>query len=224
MPLPAGLSGRRLLAGLLVPLAYGAARLLGPRGPEGAFLAGLTALLTGAALAAALPWRLAERAGTVGLGALGVGVVALSCGASAAQALAAVVLLASTGLAAAGLAALGRALGAGPVGAGVAALLVVAAGLDGLFWADALAERLPAERRWALRQAVLAVDPATAYAYGAAGFDRLLHGPVYTSVPLASSSFERPEALPTALAWAALGLLAQAAASAAGRWRRTSPA
>lgn len=210
---------RRALPGLLVPAAYALARLLGPAGGEGAFVAGVAALLVGAGLLAHRGGGLAEG----GLGALGVGLLLGLCALldlrDPARAAGAAALGLSAALAAHGLARLGTALGAGPAGAGTAALLVLAASLTGLTWADPLAERAPPPRRWALRQAVLHADLATAYAYGAAGFDRLLHGPVYSGVPLASSSYERPGAWGTAGAWGALGLLAALAGAACARRR-----
>jgi hypothetical protein len=91
--------------------------------------------------------------------------------------------------------------------------VVLGVALQGLLWADPAAERLPLERRWAFRQSVLHLDGATALAYDAAGFDRMHQPRVYADVPLASSSYDRPKAGTTAMAWAALGLVAAGAAA-----------
>ena len=116
------------------------------------------------------------------------------------------------GLAAHGLHALGLALGSRGVVAGTVAFALLVVAMCGLVWADRVADALPRSARWSVRQAVLHLDPATAFAYAAAGFDRLHDGPVYATYPLASSVVERPGAWATAGLWGAVGLLAGAAA------------
>jgi hypothetical protein len=137
---------------------------------------------------------------------------------------ASVALLAScVGLAGAGLASLGRrpgcpAAAAGAVGAGVLWLACA-----GVWWADDLASRVPPARRHAVREAVLAVDPFTAAAYGAADFDRLRWRAVYDATVVATSTVRVPRATDAALPWGACGAIATAFAFRGGR-RRPAPA
>jgi hypothetical protein len=202
-----------VLAAVLPPAAFVAGRLLGPGGPEGLFRAGLVALVAAVLAFAFLPLRARVWLAAAGLAALGVGLGFLLSGASPGEALGACALVAAHAGAAAGLASLGRAVGAGAVGAGAASAAVLAVALQGLFWADVAAERLPLDRRWAFRQSVLHLDGATALAYDAAAFDRMHHPPVYANVPLASSTFERPHGPTTALVWGTVGLCAAGVAA-----------
>lgn len=202
-----------IAAALLPPVSFGLAWLFGPAGAEGLFRAGLVALVAAVLTFAFVPFRVRAGLLAAGLAALGVALGFLFAGASLGEALAACALLAGHAFAAAGLASLGRGIGAGTVAAGAVSAAVLATALQGLFWADRAAERLPPERRWALRQAVLHLDGATALAYDAARFDRMLHPPVYANVPLASSTFERPRASTTGLVWAAVGVLAAGVAA-----------
>jgi len=105
-----------------------------------------------------------------------------------------------------GVASLGRALRCPDPGAAISALIVVTAGLTALRWVDPAAERLPAERRAAWRQAVLRADLATAAAYEVAGYDRLHAPDVYDATTIASLPLALPELTPCAAAWASVGV------------------
>lgn len=210
-------SPRWLLAAGLPVAAFLVMRLLGPAGPEGLFRAGLVALVAAVALFAFVPLRAGA---TLGAAAASAGLLAtahLLGGSSPAAAGAAAALVLGQALAAAGFAGVGRRLGAGGVGAGAVSAALLGLALGGLFWADEAAAHVPAERRWALRQAVVDLDAATALAYDAAGFDRFAHPPVYAGVPLASSSHQAPRALDAAAAWAAFGILTGLVASVGRR-------
>jgi len=127
---------------------------------------------------------------------------------------------AGVALACAGLRALGRRLACPPAAAGAVAAGVLWLACAGVWWADDLAARVPAARRNAVREAVLALDPFTAAAYGAADFDRLRWRPVYDATVVATSSVRMPRATDAALPWGTLGALA--AAGALG-FRRRAP-
>ena len=199
------------------------ARLLGAAGVEGLFQAGLAALVVAVLVFALLPLPVRTFLAAACSAALAVGLAHVVAGAGVSGGTAAALLTASHAVAAAGFAAQGRRLGAGPVAAGAVGAALLAVALQGLFWADDVAERLPAPRRWPLRQAVLDVDGATALAYDGAGFDRLAHPPIYAGVPLASSTHARPTAARAALVWATFGILA-AGVAAVGRRTRRVPA
>jgi hypothetical protein len=184
---------------------------------EARFVVGLAALLLGCAAAAYVDGTLRRRVLVLAVAGLAAGLALLLAGATLGGAAAGLLLTLGLAGAAAGLASLGRAAGAGRVGGAAGALLVVLLATTGLFWADPVAERLPAPARRAFRQAVLHLDAATALAHDAAGFDRLMHTPVYANVPLASSTYAAPRALPCALAWGALGALAALAAGVGSR-------
>jgi hypothetical protein len=209
-----------LFAAAVPAAAFALGRLLAPAGPEGLFRAGLAALLTAVLAFAFVPLRPLAALLAAALAALLAGGGFLLAGADLGEAAAAGALVLGHACAAAGLAALGRAVGAGQVGAGAVSAAVLALALQGLFWADPAAERLPRERRREFRQAVLDVDGATALAYDAARFDRFHHPPIYADVPLASSTYERPNATSTGLAWGALGCLAGGVATIGRRSAR----
>jgi len=218
-------AGRKLAFVAALPALAGAVvAAFGGSGAEGRFHAGLAALAAAAAVFAFAQLTLRQAVAALGFAATAVGGLAWAGGAAPAGALAALVLTLGVGMAAVGLAALGRVIGAGPVGAGAVALALLTVGLTGLFWADPLAERLPRSARWGVKQAVLHLDAGTALAYDAAGFDRLLDLPVYTSVPLASSSIEKPRAPVTAALWGALGLVALSSAGLVRTLQRHSGA
>lgn len=126
----------------------------------------------------------------------------------------------AAGTATAGLASVGRAIGAGRVPAGAVASAVLWVAMTGLFWADDVSEALPASKRRDFRQAVVHADLATASAYGAAGFERMHDGPVYSRVPMASALVGRPSAPHTAGAWIAVGLALCGAAGWIGAGRK----
>ncbi len=201
--------GARVLLPLLVALWVWT---VGPQGAEGRFQVVVAAMCVAAALEA-FPRRTARavfRAPTQGVVLLAL---LLGLGASLETALTQGALLVGVALAAGGLAALGRGVGAGWVGAGAVGLALVCVAMSGLFWADDLAAGVPLERRPALRQAVLHLDPATAAAYAEPGFDRLRSRPeIYRDVPLASTLIAAPQPAHTAAAWL---LLAAALAGAA---------
>ncbi len=119
-----------------------------------------------------------------------------------------------------GLAAVGRAVGTPALTAGAVGAAVLWLAMTGLFWADGLAETLPATRQFRFRQAVLHLDVATACAYDAARFDRLHDPRVYREVPLAASLVRAPTAGPTGAAWLVVGLLAWGMAGWVGADRR----
>lgn len=189
---------------LLLPAAALWVWFDGPQGAEGRFQVALVAICVAAALEA-FPLRTLRavfRAPTQGVVLMGL---LLILGATLETALAQAALLVGVALAAGGLAAVGRRVGAGWLGAGAVGLALVCVAMSGLFWADELAAGVALERRPALRQAVLHLDPATAAAYAEPGFDRLRSRPeIYRDVPLASTLIAAPEPLHTAVAWLVL--------------------
>ncbi|MFM8980018.1 MAG: hypothetical protein ACKOSS_06100 [Planctomycetia bacterium] len=178
----------------------------------GHFQAGVAMLVAAASAFAFLPLTRRQATAALAFGGVLAGALLLALGQSLVQSLRGAALVVAAGLCAQGLAALGRALGAGRAGAGTGALAVSVASLTGLWWADAAAAAAPVAARFTLRQAVLDLDLCTALAYDAIGLDRLLQGPVYDAVPLASSSVARPSAVEAAGWWGAVGLLAALAA------------
>lgn len=198
---------RGLAPALLPPAGFGLLRLLGAGGPEGSFRAGVGALVLAASVGAFVAGGRARRlAVMLALAALLASVVGLDRGSTSAAA-AAVALALGLALFAAGTAALGRRIGAGAAGAGATALCLALLALTALAWTDPMSERLPLARRWAFAEAVLQLDPASAWAYDVADYDRLREPEVYATVPLASSMHARPAACVSGLAWGALGLL-----------------
>jgi hypothetical protein len=191
----------------------------GSSGPEGRFHVGLAALAVSAATYAYVGLTLRQATAALAFGAVLMAGLLLATGASLGAACAGAALVTAVGLAAQGFASLGRSLGTGAVASGACACALLVAGLTGLVWADPVAEGLPRPSRWPFRQAVLHLDAATAFAYDAARFDRLLHAPVYASVPLASTSIEKPGAERTAAIWGAFGLLAGAAGWGVARFK-----
>lgn len=203
--------GARRLGGFapaLLPVgAYALLGLWGGAGPEGRFRAGVGALVLAAALGAFVSGTGGRRLAVLLISAALVGGAVGLGGGSPAAVAAGLALVLSVALAAAGAAALGRRIGAGAAGSGATALGLMLVALTALAWADPLAERLPLPRRWAFVEAVLQVDPASAWAYDVAAYDRLREPEVYATVPLASSTHARPAAGGAALAWGAFGLL-----------------
>jgi hypothetical protein len=201
-------------------LAFAAAGLLGGlEGAEDLFRAGLGALVAAVLVFAFVPLGVRAFGLAAGGAALGVALAHVLAGAGVAGGLAAGALLFTQATAAAGFAALGRRVGAGILASGAVSAALLAVALQGLFWADDVAERLPAEGRWMFRQAVLDLDAATALAYDGTNFDRLGHGPIYAQVPRASSTHARPTAARASLVWGVFGFLAAGVASL-GRARR----
>jgi transposase len=214
-------------AALLVSTAPAAglllAGLLAPDGPKGLFQADLVGLVLAAGCGA-----FGVRGRLVPIAALAV--AGLLCGLAHAALAGSFtrlpdlwLLVGAVGAAASGLAALGRAVGAPALSAGTVGASVLWIAMTGLFWADPLAETLPATRQYRFRQAVLHLDPATAAAYSAARFDRLHDPRVYRDVPLAASLIRPPAASHTGSAWLAVGLLAWGVAGLLGVDRRRSP-
>ena len=182
------------------------ARAFADEGPRGLFQADAVGLAIVATLAA-FGARLERRALLVFVGSLAaLMLVHAVLGGGLAGALRLGVLALGVGAAAGGIALLGLRLGAPRVSAGVIATSVPVLAMLGLFWADPVGDRLPREKRFAFKQAVLHLDAATAAAYGAADFDRFHDTRVYQEVDLATEAVRPPEALPTGLAWLALGL------------------
>jgi len=198
---------------LLPAFALLATAALAAEGARGRFQAALAAMTVAVAVGAfgagRAPVRAAARLLAVAvLAGLAHGLLTGDAGGAAATGF----LLLAVSVAASGLAALGRRIGTpGPSACAVAAIVLWVA-MAGLFWADPAAEHLDRAHRRPFRQAVLHVDPALALAYDGAHFDRLRSEEVYFEVPLASSLYERPSALPTGSLWLAAGLLAWAAA------------
>ena len=141
-------------------------------------------------------------------GALLCALLHLLLGGGAAGALAFLWLLLATAAAATGLAAAGRGVGLPGLTAGGLAACALWTAMMGLFWADALGERLPLEQRYAFKEAVMDLDLATACAYGAAHFDRFHEPTVYRDLPIASSIVGAPAPGPTGLLWFVVGCLA----------------
>lgn len=148
----------------------------------------------------------------------------LSGSASLAGALAAGWLVLATAVAASGLSAVGRGLRAPWLTAGALGAGILWVAMTGLYWADPLSERLPRERRYECKQAVLQLDLATACAYDGAGFDRFHEPTVYRDLPIASSIVAAPSAGPTGAIWLLVGLLAWGVAWLLGVDRRTAVA
>ncbi|MDJ0520661.1 MAG: hypothetical protein QNJ90_01160 [Planctomycetota bacterium] len=209
-----------LIAGL-PPLAALVAAPLTASGAEGVFqtdVVGLVAVVGVAGFAVRV-----RRAHLLALlaAALLLGGVHLAAGGALAGAPKQVLLACGVGLAASGLAALGRTLGTPALTAGSAAVAVLFVAMTGLVWADDIAEELPRSERFAFRQAVLHLDPATACAFDVAGFDRF-HSPlIYRRVQLTTSAVRAPDAVPTGLAWLVFGAVAWGAAAGL-RFRRES--
>lgn len=186
----------------------------GPRGLFQIDVAGMAAFATVAAFALR-----PTRASMLGLAAalLPALLVHVILGGSVASLGALAVLMLGVGSAAGGLALLGRRVGAPDGSAGVIAMAVVVVGMLGLFWADPLGDRLPREKRFAFKQAVVHLDAATAAAYDAAAFDRFHGTRVYAEVPLATEAVRQPTAFATGLAWLVLGLVCGGVAALVGR-------
>lgn len=144
----------------------------------------------------------------------------LSGGASFSSALAVAWLVLGTVVASSGLSAVGRGLGAPWLTAGALAAGVLWFAMGGLFWADALSDRLPRERRYECKQAVMQLDLATACAYDGAALDRFHEPAIYRDLPIASSIVAAPGAGPTGAIWFTVGLLAWGAACLLGADRR----
>ena len=123
-----------------------------------------------------------------------------------------------------GLGSLGRAFGVPDPAAGAIGAAVLWLACGGLWWADAFAERFAQERRPAVRQAVLDLDPFTAAAYDAAGLDRLHLPEVYEGTTIATVAVARPTAVETSAWWGGLGLVLGAAAAGVRRLRRPAAA
>lgn len=209
---------------VLPALALGVAALLVGPGASGRFQAALTGMIAAVILGAfgvSGSWR--EALVRVPAAAvLAGGLHALWTGDPGA-ALALGFLFLAVATAAGGLAMLGRRLGTPSLPAGAVAACVLWVAMGGVFWADPVAEHLGRRQRRPFRQAVLFVDPALALAYDGARFDRLRSPEVYFRVPLASSVYERPEAVSTGALWFGTGLVAWGAAlglGAIGRRRR----
>ena len=128
----------------------------------------------------------------------------------------------ATAAAASGLSALGRGLGAPWLTAGAFGAGVLWVALSGLFWADDLSERLPRERRYEFKQAVMDLDLATACAYDGAALDRFHEPAVYRDLPIASSIVAAPTAGTTGGIWLLVGLLSWGVAWVLGRYRSAS--
>ena len=209
-----------------VPALAGIAASFTAGGAEAVFRADAVGLAAAAAFAAfgeegakaAVP-----RAGATAL-ALAVAhlLLAAAHGSGAGGAFAVAVLCAGVATAAFGLAAAGRAVRCPAPAAAAVATAVLWPARGRLWRADELAEAVPRERRYAVRDAVLRVDPFTAAAYGAAGFDRLHAPDVYAETTIASLTMEPPPVFGTAAWWGVAGLLFAAGAAAVSRPRRAA--
>jgi hypothetical protein len=185
------------------------------RGPgsESLFQADLAALATVAGVGGFLLRAVSALPVRIGVGALAAGLAHLLLSGSPGGGAALALLVLAVGAAAGGLAALGRRGGCPPFAAGTIGAVVLWVAMTGLFWADPVAQLLPRAARRPLVEAVLHVDPATAAAYSAAGFDRLREPRIYAEVPLASTMTATPRATTTALGWIGVAGLAWALAS-----------
>lgn len=201
-----------LVAGLPAAALLVARLVTGP-GPKGLFQADLVGLVcaVGCGAFAVRGRRLLLAAVPAGAALAGLAHAALAGTFEGAPAFA----LLDLGVvsAATGLAAVGRSVGTPALTAGTIGAAVLWLAMTGLFWADGLAETLPAAHQFRFRQAVLHLDAATACAYDAAHFDRLHDPRVYREVPLAASLVRAPTAGPTGAAWLVVGLLAWGAAA-----------
>jgi len=219
-----GGGGDRPLAILIACAPAGAMLLVAPftdAGAAGLFQADVTGLVVCAGVSALAVRRRPLLLAAIVVAALLGAVVHLVLGGSLSGVVAVAWLLLATATAASGLSAMGRGFGApwltaGAVGAGL--LWVV---LTGLFWADPISERLPRERRYEFKQAVMQLDLATACAYDGASFDRFHEPAVYRDLPIASSIVAAPAAGRTGLTWMIVGLLAWGVACLLGADRRT---
>lgn len=186
-------------------------------GAEGLFHVGLAALAVMGAVGAFGTPTVRSALVRVPIAAVAAAIAFAVLGGGPGGACACGFLLLAVGLAAGGYAAWGRKLRTPRLAAGAIAAGILWVAMCGLFWADGVAEHVPLEERRPLRQAVLHLDPATALAYDAAHFDRLLDPVVYWDVQLASSTIEQPRALSTGTAWLVTGLLLLAGAGLVGR-------
>lgn len=115
---------------------------------------------------------------------------------------------------AAGFRALGEATGCPPAAAGGLALGALLAAFSAVWWADGLAAAVPLERRAAVREAALSIDPLSAAAYDVDGYDRLKTPEIYEETTIATVGVPPPSATKTAAIWGATGVAAALAALA----------
>jgi len=213
----------RRAAGLVAgapPAAMLLVRLFAAEGAAGLFQTDLAALVVAAGVSAfAMRARLLSFAAILLAAVLSALIHAL-LGGSLGGAPAVGLLVLASGVAASGLAAIGRGLGAPWLTAGSLGAAVLWVAMTGLLWADPMAERLPRERRYVFKQAVLHLDLATACAYDGASFDRFHDEVIYREVPLASSIVRAPAAGPTGAVWLIAGLLAWGVAWLLGAARK----
>ncbi|MGE0190648.1 MAG: hypothetical protein AB7T63_01280 [Planctomycetota bacterium] len=197
-------------------------RVAAPAGAQGCFQALAAGLLVAGAITAwagARPTRPALL-GT-GVGALLLVLVGGPLGATSVGGLA--LLAIGMGLLALGGGALARQVGVPWAGAGGLGLLAVVGASTALLWADAAADRQPADTRGVTRLEVLAHDPLVALAYGVAGHDRLHEGEIYGRVPLAASTVTLPTPRDAALRLGRLGAAALGVAALLFLARRRRP-
>jgi hypothetical protein len=180
--------------------------------PDAAFRADALALAAAVAVAAFAGGDVPSRLARAGIAAVLLGAARAGLGApegapaggpAALAALAAGAMLGVLGLRAVG----ERARCPSPV-AGALAGAVLWTACAGVWWADALAAAVPLERRGAVREAVLALDPFTAAAYDVHGWDRMKDSEIYAETTVATLPMRRPNAPATAASWGATGLLA----------------
>ena len=190
------------LVGMLLALPFTAA------GPEGLFQADLVALVLMAGLSAYGVRRSRVRLLAPVVGVLACSLAHLVLGGGFGGALAFGWLLLATAAAATGLAALLRSVKAPWLTAGGIAACILWTAMMGIYWVDAVSDRLPLEERYQFKQRVMQLDLATACAYSAADFDRYHEPTIYRDLPVASSIIGAPAASWTGMIWALVGLVA----------------
>ena len=215
-----------LLSGT-APLAAAAARWTGPGGGGGppdsyrAIVVGIAAVGLLGAFARVDVLRVAVRVALAGGLVAIVSVVGVPTAGAVEERMGTGALLAlSAGVATTGLARLGRSLRAPDPGVAICAFLVLVAGSSSLRFMDPLLERVPIERRSALRQAALRADLATTAAYDVAGHDRLHEPSVYEETTIASVPVELPDGPTAALGWGSVGVFAGGLGSGIAALRR----
>jgi hypothetical protein len=217
--------GPGLVASSAVPAAATlVAALVAGDGPAAAFRADALGIAAAVALAAFAGGGTLARLARIPAAALLLATARVALGsppgAPAGGAVALAALAAGAMAATAGLRAAGERARCPAPAAGAAAAAVLWTACAGVWWADGLAAAVPAGRRGLVREAVLAVDPFTAAAYGVAGWDRLKDPDVYARTTVGTLPVRRPNALGTSAWWAATGLAAGAAAFATRPRRR----